>query len=344
MNPIRINVVYQNNNMPADVLPPIRTASVQAVVTWSRRPQPASDAVVYFNHYTYNRRQHDRIAPNALRILYMYEPVAVDPVQYTKTIWKQFDVIFTWNPYLTTSGSVFRFDAGMYYDLPYTSMYGVHQLPDGLPDPADRERAICQICGDKYSLMPEQLYSERRRIARWFHHHGSVRMDVYGFPSAPVPNYCGPTENKAETFSRYRYALCLENTYHLLWSKGYITEKLLDCMYALTVPVYYGASNIEEIVPASCFIDYRKFTTLDTLNRYLEDLTDEEYLNYARNIRTFLQGYDAPRKHSATRLYESVASLCRNANQVPHANFPKDYFDHARLAAKAAAFGAVCLS
>lgn len=335
MKPVRINIVYQNNNMPADLLPPVEVPAVAATVLWSRTPQPGCDAIVYFNHYTYDRTLHDQVAPDALRVLYMYEPVAVDPIQYSRKIWQQFDAIFTWNTHLTAASDAFRFDPGMYYDLPYTSRYGVHQLPAQLPDPADRERAICQICGDKYSLVPEELYSTRRRIARWFHKHGSLRMDVFGLPPARVPNYRGGCESKAETFSRYRYALCLENSHHPLWTHGYITEKLLDCMYSLTIPIYLGASNIEDLIPTDCFIDYRKFESPPQLDAFLRDLTDDAYLAYARNIQKFLQAYDAPRRHSAERLYESVAALCREPRSAASAAaLPEDYLDLATPAGK----------
>lgn len=337
MKPVRINIVYQNNNMPADKLPPVDVPQAQATVVWSRQPQPGSDAVVYFNHYTYHRQLHDQIVPNAFRLLYMYEPVAVDPIQYTRRIWKQFDGILTWNTHLTAQSNAFHFEPGIYYDLPYSSHYGLQQLPETLPDPATRERAICQICGDKYSLSPEELYSTRRRIARWFHKNGSVRMDVFGHPPANVPNYRGRSKNKADTFARYRYALCFENSHHPLWTRGYITEKLLDCMYALTIPVYLGASDIESIVPRDCFIDYRDFNSLPELDARLKSMTDEEYLGYARGMRRFLKTYDAPRRHSAERMYEAAATVCRSLQQHPpgtEREFPKDYLDHASLSSK----------
>ena len=77
---LRINIVYQNKNMPADRLAPIRAADGSCEVLWSRTVQLDSDAVVYFNHYTYDRRAHVRVCPDAMKILYMYEPPAVDPM------------------------------------------------------------------------------------------------------------------------------------------------------------------------------------------------------------------------------------------------------------------------
>jgi hypothetical protein len=320
---LRINIVYQNKNMPADVLPPIEAPDGAWIVTWSRRPQPGSDAVVYFNHYTFNRRLHQKICPDARKLLYMYEPPAIDPMQYTKRVWKQFDEILTLNTYLTEASPAFTFEAGAYYDLPYCSDYGVAPLA-GRPDTATREKAICQICGDKYSLSAEEIYSERRKASRWFHKNARTRMDVFGHPPMDVPNYRGVCGDKAELMARYRYALCFENTYHPVWTRGYLTEKLLDCMSSGTIPVYYGCSNIEDLVPPDCFIDYRQFASLEDLDGLLQAMTDEEYLGYAERMQTFMQRYNAPERHSANRLYETVAAVCSQPAEKTR-DYPEDY-------------------
>lgn len=322
---LKINIIYRNNNMPADVLPVITAPDGSYEVVWSKALQRGSDVVVYFNEYVYNRRDHDRICPNAPRFLYMYEPVSVDPMQYTQRIWKQFDAILTWNTYLSESSSAFTFEPGAYYDLPYCSHYGVKPVKEQ-PDPARRERAICQVCGDKYSLAAEEIYSERRKVARWFDGHANTRMDVFGKPAMDTPNYRGVSENKADTLSRYRYALCFENTYHPLWTRGYLTEKILDCMASLTIPVYYGCSNIEELVPADCFIDYRKFSSLEELDETLQSMSDEEYLGYTERMRSFVNEYNAPERHSAYRFYETIAGTVESINSESVADYPKDYW------------------
>lgn len=329
---LRINIVYQNNNMPADVLAPIEAPDGSYCVVWSQEVQPDFDAVLYFNHYTYDRRIHDRVCPNALKILYMYEPPAVDPMQYTKRVWEQFDAILSWNTYLTESSPAFTFEAGAYYDLPYSSDYGVERQVE-LPDLSSRERAICQVCGDKYSLSAEEIYSERRKIARWFSTHARTRMDVFGKPPMDTPNYRGVAADKAETFAKYRYALCFENTFHPLWTQGYLTEKILDCMATGTIPVYYGCSNIQELVPADCFVNYRSFASMNELDAFLQDLSDEAYLGYAERMQRFLDEYDAPRRHSANRLYETVAGVCKN-HQEFRGKYPKDYLATATLSGR----------
>ncbi len=329
---LRINIVYQNKNMPADVLPPIEAPDGSWSVTWSRLPQPGFDAVVYFNHYAFHRRLHRRICPQARKILYMYEPPAIDPMQYTRRVWKQFDGILTWNTYLTAASSAFTFEAGAYYDLPYCSDYGVEPLGER-PDPAARSKAICQICGDKYSLSAEEIYSERRRVARWFHQNARTRMDVFGRPPMDTPNYRGECDDKAETMARYRYALCFENTFHPFWTRGYLTEKILDCMSCGTIPVYYGCSNIEELVPPDCFIDYRQFESLDELDKLLQNMSDEEYLGYADRMQQFVRRYKAPERHSAVRLYEAVAAVCSQPAERTR-DYPQDYADMSSLSGK----------
>jgi len=65
----------------------------------------------------------------------------------------------------------------------------------------------------------------------------------------------GPVKSKAETLSQYKFALCFEN----MILRGWMTEKLFDCFFAGVVPVYWGAPDVLDFVPASCFIDYRNF-------------------------------------------------------------------------------------
>ncbi len=329
----KINVVYQNGNMPADILEPIYAPNDSYEVVWSRKPQVGSDVVVYFNQFAFNEKLHKALCSDSICVLYMYEPVAIDPVQYTKRIWKKFDAILTWNTYLTGSSDAFIFDAAIYYDLPYCQHYGIGVSADSDEDLLKRERAICQICGDKYSLSLEEIYSLRRKMARWFHSDGKMRMDVFGRPAMDVPNYRGECVDKLATFSKYRYAICFENTFHEQWTRGYLTEKILDCMSAGVVPVYYGCSNIEELVPSDCFIDYRQFSSFSEMERFLLNLSDDEYLGYVKRMRAFLAEYNAPEKHSAFRFYETLAKLDKDSLKQSK-QWPEDYWEKSTFIGK----------
>jgi len=95
----------------------------------------------------------------------------------------------------------------------------------------------------------------------------------------------GQVERKRDVLGKYRFAICYENVKNI---PGYITEKIFDCFFAGTVPVYLGAGNITDHVPAGCFVDKRNFESYDELYDYLSAMNDETYLRYLDNIGSFL--------------------------------------------------------
>jgi hypothetical protein len=84
---------------------------------------------------------------------------------------------------------------------------------------------------------------------------------------------------------KHRFAICYENVADLA---GYITEKIFDCFFAGCVPVYWGASNIEEYVPERCFVDRRKHTNGEDLHQYLISISEQEFLSRQHAISAFL--------------------------------------------------------
>jgi hypothetical protein len=74
---------------------------------------------------------------------------------------------------------------------------------------------------------------------------------------------------------------------------GYMTEKIWDSFKAKTVPIYWGASNIEEYVPKNCFIDYRDFRDFKKLESFLMTLNEDQYNEYIHNIEVFFETKDA---------------------------------------------------
>lgn len=111
--------------------------------------------------------------------------------------------------------------------------------------------------------------------------------------------YNGLCDNKKETISKYRFNLCLENFQY----PGYITEKIIDCFAANTVPLYLGAPDIENYIPLNCFIDLRKFKSNSSLLKFLNGMTDDEYNQILNNGKAFLLS-DEGKKYS----YSSVAN------------------------------------
>jgi hypothetical protein len=325
----RLNVVYANNNMPQPRIGPLADPGADLEVVWSREEEAGADVVLYWNSYTY-RPQLTARNPGAMRILYIYEPVVVDPLVYDPKLWRNFDALLTWNDPLVAAGPPFHYMPLVYYDLAFHPNYGVEALPPAPEDVLSRPRSICQICGDKFSLVPCELYSLRRKAAEWFHQHGTMKMDVYGIPGMKAGNYVGPSDDKFETLSKYRYSLCFENTYHPVWSQGWVTEKIFDCMCSGTVPVYYGAPNIDQRVDEGTYIDYRDFSSFNELEAFLLEMSDETYLGYVERMRTFLEKHKPREQYACARLYQGIESL--HADWKQHGrpavtSWPKGYYE-----------------
>jgi alpha(1,3/1,4) fucosyltransferase len=116
--------------------------------------------------------------------------------------------------------------------------------------------------------------------------------------------YRGIAQSKAETLSRYNFALCYEN----MILKGWITEKIFDCFFAGTIPVYWGAPEICDYVPEDCFIDKRKFNSYEELRKFLKSLNEKDINAYRENAREFISSerFDPFRKQAFTEIFKTI--------------------------------------
>lgn len=128
--------------------------------------------------------------------------------------------------------------------------------------------------------MPYTLVRVHRKLLQYW---DRVRPDPHLAAARRV--YRGPATSKAETLGQYKFAICFENSI----LKGWITEKIFDCFFAGAVPIYWGAPEIETVIPRECFIDMRRFADYDELRDYLKSLTEGEIAEYKENARAFLK-------------------------------------------------------
>lgn len=96
--------------------------------------------------------------------------------------------------------------------------------------------------------------------------------------------YRGEIAAKHEVLSRYTYAICYEN----MEMRGYITEKIFDCLYVGTIPIYRGAPDVTDWIPPECFIDARRFPDYPALERHLAGLTEAQLEGYRVAGRRYL--------------------------------------------------------
>ena len=110
----------------------------------------------------------------------------------------------------------------------------------------------------------------------------------YDYHKAALKVYKGSipadVRRKREVMNGFKFALCFENCAF----PGYVTEKIFDCFLAGCIPVYFGAPDISDFVPAHAFIDYRRFGNYANLDQFLRGMTDVQARSYLDVAREFL--------------------------------------------------------
>lgn len=151
-----------------------------------------------------------------------------------------------------------------------------------------RQRRIVMINGNhKPGSFDGELYSKRieamveltktgvidlygRGWERWWSR-SSMWLPYWRNRKTIMSIYKGACASKYEVMSNYTFALCFEN----MAMQGYVTEKIFDCFYAGTIPLYFGASNISDLIPKDAFIDCRIFATWAQLTEELLRMSEE---------------------------------------------------------------------
>ena len=281
-----------------------------------------SDQVIYIDM----PRRMPRIEAGQKSNVILMESPLIRPDNYEVANHRYFNKVFTWNDELADGEKYIKINCAF-------------KIPAELPDLSYKTRFLCLIIGNKTSDHPDELYSERRKLIRWFELNHPDEFDLFGvgwneytfrgsrlvrafnrIPSAKrimyklfgeyYPSYKGVVDSKFETLKNYRYSVCYENIKNV---PGYITEKIFDAMFAACVPVYWGASNVTHHIPEECFIDRRKFSSNGDLYRYLKGISEDEYRSYIDNIGKFLHS-DRGERFSSKWFARTVAQSIVGGN------------------------------
>ena len=239
------------------------------------------------------------IFPDKNNYLLIFESEVVRPDNWQIENHKYFKKIFTWNDEFV--------DNKKYFKINFSS-----RIPADIDFDLNKKTKLCtMIIAHKFKSHPLELYTERIKAIRWFERNHPEDFDLYGigwdkhyfkFKGAlsmlnrfellrkllkpKYLSYRGAVKSKKEVLQKYKFAICYENARDI---PGYITEKIVDCFFAGCVPVYRGAPNVTEHIPANTFIDRRKFSTYGELYSYLKNMPDKEYINYLDAIKDFIK-------------------------------------------------------
>lgn len=258
-----------------------------------------SDILLFFNTpYPSDTKSWCTILKNKKKnILILLEPPMINPFNYFRTFHRYFKRVFTWNDNWVDNIKYFKYYIGQsYFEI------------DTHAKLFNEKKFLVMINGNKLPFYPftmilkigKELYSERIKCIEYFEKNIPNNFTLYGqgwnkpkkynltekfFGFKFYGSYKGEIKNKIEALSHYKFCLCFEN---LTEVRGYLTEKIFDCLKARCIPVYWGASNIDEYIPSNCYIDYRKFMSPQVLLKHLETIGEIEYDNYIKNINCLL--------------------------------------------------------
>ena len=244
------------------------------------RDLSAIDAVIFSDRPAANDARAQQLLALAVpKYLCLFETEVIKPDNWDRSYHSLFNKVFTmlddW------------VDNVRYFKLPHAlEPHMALSLEQGQQRFA--EQKLCTlIAGAKLTAHPNELYSARIRTIEWMQTHAAADFDLYGFgwPQQPFPSYRGSISDKLATMAQYRFAICYENARNF---PGYITEKIFDCLVAGTVPVYWGAPNIADWVPADCFIDRTQFASEEALYAHLKNMPAQTHAVYQARIAAFL--------------------------------------------------------
>jgi hypothetical protein len=180
-----------------------------------------------------------------------------------------------------------------------------------------------ELASRRYHPLASDLYIERLKAVAQFADRPD--FDTFGqgwdrrHPAVParlhaafLRAYRGPAQRKLATLAQYRFALCLENSSF----PGYISEKIFDCFFAGTVPLYLGAPDVQDYVPANTFIDLRQFRDYAAVEQFLDSLDEPIARSYIDAAEEFLHSPAFARfshERFASEMIDALRSLPNHA-------------------------------
>ena len=211
---------------------------------WDRQtPLDNCEYIVYTD-----MRLNQAVAANkAKNVAWLIEPMCIAKQNYDliRQIQGRFSKILTHEKSLVDLGAPYEF-------VPF----GCCWIPENDQKMYDKSKNISIVASSKKMTNGHQL---RHNVIGRF----KDKIDVYGRGWNPV-------EHKVEALAPYRFSVVIENCRR----DGWFTEKLIDCFATGTVPIYWGAPDINDFFNEAGIL---KFDTMDELSDLIDMATPESY-------------------------------------------------------------------
>ena len=112
----------------------------------------------------------------------------------------------------------------------------------------------------------------------------------------------GYTRNLIKTSSKYKFSFVIENS-------STLSGRIFLAFYSGTVPIYFGDTSKIKLIPKSCYINLKNFSTFDQLEKFISKIDINKYSIYRKKIQNFLRSEKYQRftvENDAIRVFKIV--------------------------------------
>lgn len=310
----------------------LRTKGIDLNTQYINKPEE-SEVIICLNETEYFL-SYKRNKTNRLIVLILTEPPVYNFLDWNEERHVYFDKVLSYDSDLLTKNPL------KYKQINYPIDLNTNSSNTYPSETEFKSKKLSSLIAGAFSITtssPEKksLLFERYKILKWFHKNRPDELDYFSranpvekfkyFRGASLLNriniklsskiaeklfnkriqkvYRGsiPSLDKNVVMAQYKFNFCLENSYNI---KGLISEKIFDCFMAKTIPIYFGASDIENYIPKSCFVSYSDFKTMGNLYLFLKQMDYTTYLHYLESASRFLE--TAKDVFSTTKFIETI--------------------------------------
>lgn len=201
--------------------------------------------------------------------LFQLDTAPLSPETYNIKNIKLYKGVITWNP--KVFNQLISWGANAYKISEYPRFNDYARLNEFTP--IEEKDGACVIQHD----VTHEMSARQTEVFIGLHGipHFAYGKDDFGgrYHKGELPSQI----ERLRAIDKHKFAICFENVYHPLWSHNYISERIFNCFKAKTIPVYLGAYNVDDIIPANFYIDYRDFRNIEELSEYLMSFDMEVY-------------------------------------------------------------------
>lgn len=120
-------------------------------------------------------------------------------------------------------------------------------------------------------------------------------------------------KDKIKFISNYKFSIAFENCSH----PGYITEKIMEALLVGSIPIYWGAPDIDLDINPDCFINVQKFANWSEAIRHIMKVDSSESLWRSYINAPIFKNNKIPQEYTDESYINFMESILKTKHTVP---------------------------